>query len=287
VETRIGQQEETSQGGSLDRRDSSAQRVVDIEPKDKPSRDFRITSTHRIGQGGLHEKASDNIAAIHLLKTLEAENREATDDEKPLLARFVGWGGMPNIFGIYPPQEWKNAAAEIKELLSATEFESARASTPNAHFTSPMVIEAVWGGLERLGLGKNAQVLEPAMGVGHFLGLMPESMRGAHRPSGRARGRYRLCHRYTDLEHHGRDVHADALSRARTAKGGGRRAFRRVGSQFRRSRYVARTGPGWLRLPHAHTLREIRESAGIALDLPIIRGCADGGYAPPAPSLHS
>jgi hypothetical protein len=63
----------------------------------------------------------------------------------------------------------------VKELLTGPEYESARASTPNAHFTSPQVIEAIWSGLHRLGLGRGAQILEPAMGVGHFFGLMPES----------------------------------------------------------------------------------------------------------------
>jgi len=69
----------------------------------------------------------------------------------------------------------------VKELLTGPEFESARASTPNAHFTSPLVIEAIWSGLQRLGLGKGAQILEPAMGVGHFFGLMPESVQSGHR----------------------------------------------------------------------------------------------------------
>lgn len=163
------------------RRDPAIERVFDIEPEEKPSRDFRITAEHRIGQGGLHEKARDNIAAIRLLKTVEAENREATHDERDVLVRYVGWGAMPNVFGYIPPSEWKSTAGAVKELLSGPEFESARASTPNAHFTSPMVIDAIWTGLQRLGLGKGAQILEPAMGVGHFFGLMPESMRGGHR----------------------------------------------------------------------------------------------------------
>jgi N12 class adenine-specific DNA methylase len=167
--------------GTDDRRDPSTERVFDIEPEERPSRDFRITAEHRIGQGSLHEKARDNIAAIRLLKTLEAEERDATDDEKPVLARYVGWGGMPSVFGYYPPDEWRNAAVGVKELLTGPEFESARASTPNAHFTSPQVIETIWSGLQRLGLGKGAQILEPAMGVGHFFGLMPESMEGGHR----------------------------------------------------------------------------------------------------------
>ena len=156
-------------------------RVLDIEPEEKPSRDFRITDAHRIGQGGLHEKARDNIAAIRLLKTLEAENRDATDDEKPILPAMWAGARMPNVFGHYPPDEWRSTAEAVKELLTDDEFESARASTPNAHFTSPQVIEAIWNGLQRLGLGKGAQILEPAMGVGHFFGLMPESMQGGHR----------------------------------------------------------------------------------------------------------
>jgi N12 class adenine-specific DNA methylase len=180
--TSAGQQDETSSAsGTGDRRDSFAGKVLDIEPEEKPSRDFRITGAHWIGQGGLHEKARDNIAAIRLLKTLEAENREATEDEKPVLARYVGWGGMPNVFGHHPPQEWRSTATAVKDLLSEEEYQSARASTPNAHFTSPRVIEAIWSGLHRLGLSKGEQILEPAMGVGHFFGLMPESMQGGHR----------------------------------------------------------------------------------------------------------
>lgn len=158
-----------------------AARVFDFELEARPSRDFRITSEHRIGQGSLHEKARDNIAAIRLLKTLEAEAREATDDEKLGLARYVGWGALPNVFGYTPLGEWRSTAEAVKALLTETEFESARASTPNAHYTSPHVIEAIWSGLQHMGLGKGTQILEPAMGVGHFFGLMPESMQAGHR----------------------------------------------------------------------------------------------------------
>jgi N12 class adenine-specific DNA methylase len=167
--------------GAGDRRVPSAGKIFDIEAEAKPSRDFHITGAHRIGQGSLQEKARDNIVAIRLLKTLEAEDREATDDEKAVLARYVGWGAMPNVFGNTPPGEWRITAGAVKELLTGAEFESARASTPNAHYTSPQVIEAVWNGLDHMGLGKGAQILEPAMGVGHFFGLMPEFMQGGHR----------------------------------------------------------------------------------------------------------
>src|ERR1700683_2162 len=108
----VGAQDGTPPGvGIGDKRDSPAGRVtLELEPEEKPSRDFRITDAHRIRQAGLHEKARDNIAAIRLLKTLEAENRDATGDEKSVLARYVGWGGMPNVFGYYPPDEWRSTA---------------------------------------------------------------------------------------------------------------------------------------------------------------------------------
>ena len=155
--------------------------LLDGEPERHPSRDFRITEAHRIGQGGLHEKARDNIAAIRLLKTLEAEAREATQEEKAVLARYAGWGAVAQAFDRWQPQEWRNTAQDVRQALSDDEYESARASTPNAHFTSPLVITGIWNGLERLGLGKDIRVLEPAMGVGHFFGLMPESMQGGRR----------------------------------------------------------------------------------------------------------
>ena len=155
--------------------------LIHEEPDQKPSRDFRIKDAHAIGRGSLHDKALDNIRAIKTLKAIEAENRDATDEEKAVLARYCGWGGMPNVFHWSPPHDWKGIAKDVRSLLTDGEYESARASTPNAHFTSPMVIEAIWNGLRRMGVGKDAQMLEPAMGVGHFFGLMPESMQGGHR----------------------------------------------------------------------------------------------------------
>src|ERR1017187_5419006 len=127
VRPEIGPQDETSTGVETgDRRDPEAGKVLDVEPEQKPSRDFRITSAHRIGQGSLQEKARDNIASIRLLKALEAENREATEDENPVLARYVGWGAMPNVFGHYPPEAWRSTAEAVKELLTGPELESAR-----------------------------------------------------------------------------------------------------------------------------------------------------------------
>jgi hypothetical protein len=99
-----------------------------------------------------------------------------------VLVKYTGWGAMPNAFEARPPREWQSVAAELKELLTDDEYASARASTPNAHYTSPEVIHAVWHATERLGLPAGAQILEPSMGVGHFFGMMPENLYpGAHR----------------------------------------------------------------------------------------------------------
>jgi hypothetical protein len=155
--------------------------ILDLPEPVTPSRDFRITEAHRIGKGSLAEKARDNVAAIRTLKAIEADSREATDDEKVTLARYVGWGAMPNVFNYYQTEDLRPTAQAVKELLTDSEYASARASTPNAHYTSPMVIEAIWDGLRHIGVGGDTQILEPAMGIGHFFGMMPEDMQSGHR----------------------------------------------------------------------------------------------------------
>jgi len=153
--------------------------VHDIEPEPAarpPPRDFRINEAHRIGQGGLKEKARDNIAAIRTLRLVEDESRQPTENEKAVLARYSGWGALSNVFHPYPRSDWAETAREVRQHLTPEEYDSARASTPNAHFTSPMVIQALWEAMERFGLTPGAQILEPSMGVGHFFGLMPESL---------------------------------------------------------------------------------------------------------------
>ena len=159
--------------------------IADLMPETPPAvplRDFRIVEAHRIGQGGLQQKSRDNIAAIRTLRLVEAEKREALETEKAVLARYSGWGALPNVFHPYPGSEWADMAREVREELSGPEYESARASTPNAHFTSVMVIATLWQAMERLGLGAGANILEPSMGVGHFFGLMPENLlRGCRR----------------------------------------------------------------------------------------------------------
>ncbi len=159
-------------------------RRLETEQEEAPARDFRITSAHHVGEGGLREKAHGNIEAIRTLKLIETENRDATEAEKAILVRYAGWGAMPNAFRPYPPQEWQSVAGQLRELLTKDEYEAARASTPNAHFTSPLVVEAMWQAMRRFGLATGAQILEPSLGVGHFLGLMPDGLLPGSRRTG-------------------------------------------------------------------------------------------------------
>ena len=167
-----------------DRPEPAIIRQAEPEPDLFPSRDFRITDADRIGEGSLRDKAFDNIEAIRALKRIEAESRAATDAEKSLLVKYTGWGAMANAFRPYPPPEWQHTATELRELLTAAEYDSARASTPNAHYTSPAVIESIWQAMQRFGLRPGAQILEPSMGVGHFFGLMPDELLPGSRRTG-------------------------------------------------------------------------------------------------------
>lgn len=141
--------------------------------------DYRITPSDKIGEGTIKQKANDNLEAIRTLKRIEDEERPATPDEQKILVKYVGWGGMPQAFmdKYSVPREWAGVREELDGLLNPQEFASARASTPNAHYTSPLVIEGTWNALQRIGAsptnGNRIDVLEPSMGVGHFFGLQP------------------------------------------------------------------------------------------------------------------
>ena len=134
---------------------------------------FHITDD-ALGAGGKKVKYGYNIAAIRLLKTLEAEGRFATPEEQETLSRYVGWGGVPQAFDEQNPQ-WADEYAELKNLLTDEEYAAARASTLNAHYTSPVVIKAMYKTLARMGF-QTGNILEPGCGVGNFFGLLPESM---------------------------------------------------------------------------------------------------------------
>jgi N12 class adenine-specific DNA methylase len=140
------------------------------------ARDHRIADGDGIGEGSPRQKAAANIEAIRLLKKIEEEGRAATPEEKRILAKYTGWGGLAQAFTYSYEREWQGVKDELQAALTDEEYKSARASTPNAHYTSPLVIRAMWRMAERLGLKPGASILEPSMGVGHFFGLMPEGL---------------------------------------------------------------------------------------------------------------
>lgn len=137
--------------------------------------DYVIEAKDRIGAGGAKSKFKDNIAAIETLQTLRAEGRGATWEEQGRLVKYVGWGGLPQAFD---PRStpWQNEYRQLVDLLSPDEYEKARRSTQDAHYTSPAVISGVYQGLRRLGF-TGGKVLEPAAGTGNFIGMMPDALR--------------------------------------------------------------------------------------------------------------
>ena len=137
------------------------------------TQNFHITDDH-LGEGGPKAKYQANVAAIKLLKYLEETTGQATPEQQEVLSRYVGWGGVPEAFD--PSKTaWAKEYAELKELLTPEEYAAARASTLNAHYTSPTVIRAMYAVVEQMGF-RTGNILEPSMGVGNFFGMLPESM---------------------------------------------------------------------------------------------------------------
>ena len=155
--------------------DEEWERIKAVIPENT-AQNFHITDPD-LGAGGQKTKYQNNVAAIRLLKDLEAQGRSATPEEQEVLSRYVGWGGIPQAFD-EANEKWASEYAELKTLLTPEEYASARGSTLNAHFTSPTVIEGMYQALERMGVHPDT-ILEPAMGVGNFFGLLPESMQNA------------------------------------------------------------------------------------------------------------
>ncbi len=135
---------------------------------------YRYNSLDDIGVGGQKTKYKANVEAIKLLKDIERANRLATSQEQSILTRYTGWGGLSQVFN-EEAKGWENEYKELKELLTEEEYSSARASTPNAHYTEPQVIKAIYKALNRFGF-KGGNILEPSMGTGLFYSLIPEDI---------------------------------------------------------------------------------------------------------------
>ena len=147
--------------------------TLHIDEPEPPAQNFRITEDD-LGVGGAKAKFRMNMDAINLLKELEFDGRQATPEEQEVLSRYVGWGGLADAFD-ETKENWKNEFAELYATLSPEEYAAARASTLNAHYTSPTVIRAIYDAVENMGF-QTGNILEPSMGVGNFFGMLPESM---------------------------------------------------------------------------------------------------------------
>lgn len=156
------------------RREKVSPFVLHPEIPSSERHNFRITDDH-LGEGGAKTKFKNNVAAIRTLQEIEFDNRLATTEEQEILSRYVGWGGLPQAFD-ENNEQWADEFAELYGLLSPEEYEAAKATTLNAHYTSPTVIKAIYQAVENMGF-RTGNVLEPSCGIGNFFGLVPESMK--------------------------------------------------------------------------------------------------------------
>ena len=140
------------------------------------AQNFRITDDD-LGAGGAKAKFQANLNAIQLLKHLEAEGLQASPEQQQVLSRYVGWGGLPDAFDASKPS-WASEYQALKATFTPEEYTAARASTLNAHYTSPTVIRAIYEAVGNMGF-QTGNILEPSMGVGNFFGMLPEEMQSS------------------------------------------------------------------------------------------------------------
>ncbi len=153
-----------------------ARRIAKRHQEERPKNlnNYRITEADRLGDGGPKQKFQQNLAAIRTLQKLEAESRTATDEEKAKLVKYVGWGALPQVFDEFNVL-WLEQREALRKELTKEEYEFARSTTLNAHYTAPVVIGAMYQAAGRFGF-QGGRILEPACGVGHFIGLVPEDI---------------------------------------------------------------------------------------------------------------
>ena len=168
---------------SKEKKQENAEVVVtnseELLGKPKETKNYRMKWNTELSSKGFasKEKFRQNIEAIRTLQKIESEYRMATPEEQEILAKYVGWGGLADAFDT-TKGAWIEEYRELKQLLLPEEYTLARESTLNAHYTSPVVIQGMYEVLERFGFSKG-NILEPAMGIGNFFGMLPESMRGS------------------------------------------------------------------------------------------------------------
>ena len=159
-----------------DERNQSVKTGVVVDGKPVPAINFHITD-EQIGEGGSKQKFARNIEAIETLFKLENEDRNATPEEQEILSNYVGWGGLSDAFD--PDKgNWAQEYLTLKNLLSEDEYATARASTLNAHYTSPTVIQSIYDAVGQMGF-ETGNILEPSMGIGNFFGMLPPEMQSS------------------------------------------------------------------------------------------------------------
>lgn len=146
---------------------------VSIDPVQSEKINYQIMDKD-LGKRTPKERYNDNVAAIRLLFSLEKQGRNATKDEQDILSRYVGWGGLADVFD-ESKSNWANEYLELKSLLSEEEYKSARESTLTSFYTSPVVIESIYKALNNLGF-RHGNILEPSCGIGNFFGMLPDEM---------------------------------------------------------------------------------------------------------------
>lgn len=151
----------------------AASHVTVIRPDATDRLEYRIHSDD-LATGGPKAKYAANTHAIRTLKQIEKENRLASADEQEILSKYVGWGGLASAFDEHD-DSWTKEYHELKDLLTDEEYSSARESTLNAHYTSPVIIREMFRAIEGLGF-RTGNVLEPSCGIGNFYGCVPDSM---------------------------------------------------------------------------------------------------------------
>jgi N12 class adenine-specific DNA methylase len=146
---------------------------------ERPAKFFTLTPEMNIGAGGAKTKFKNNLKAIQTLKQLSEEGRQATPEEQQILAGYVGFGGIPQAFvgdGGKITKGWEKETKQLQEALTDAEYDAARRSTQDAHYTSPEIVSEMWNAVKNMGF-QGGRVLEPSVGTGNFLGFMPGGVR--------------------------------------------------------------------------------------------------------------
>lgn len=159
----------------IEHEEAKEQEASFFKPQKQEKINFQYPENWDYTSSGAKTRFKNNIKAIQTLKEIEAENRTATVEEQAILSQYVGWGGLPNAFA-QEDLNWQRQYQELKELLTETEYEAARASVNTAFYTSPKIIRAMYRIIEQLGVSRR-NILEPSMGIGNFFGALPESFK--------------------------------------------------------------------------------------------------------------